>query len=85
RLLVLLRCAPGRVAARELARFAGLTLVLLWRQDRPTTPNFALGLRLRVLAEVTARLPPALVARQRIGRRAVVGRSVIWSTWADRS
>ncbi|MGH3887414.1 MAG: glycosyltransferase family 2 protein, partial [Pseudonocardiaceae bacterium] len=30
RLLVLLRCAPARVAARELARFAGLTLVLPW-------------------------------------------------------
>ncbi|MGH3796098.1 MAG: glycosyltransferase family 2 protein [Pseudonocardiaceae bacterium] len=84
RLLTLLRCAPGGVAGRELVRFAGLTLVLPWRQDRPSTPNFAFGLRLRVLAEVVARLVPTLFARHRIARRAVVSRSVIWSTWAGR-
>ncbi|MGH3905343.1 MAG: glycosyltransferase family 2 protein [Pseudonocardiaceae bacterium] len=85
RLLVLLRCAPARVAGRELVRFTGLTVVLPWRRDRPAAPNFAFGLRLRVLAEVAARLPPTLVARYRIGRRAVVSRSVVWSTWAGRT
>ena len=85
RLLVLLRCAPGRIAARELLRFAGLTLLLPWRYDRPPTPNFALRLRLRVLAEVAVRLTPALVARQRIGRRAQIPRAVIWTTWAGPS
>ncbi|MDQ3762089.1 MAG: glycosyltransferase [Actinomycetota bacterium] len=82
RLLVLLRCAPGRVATRELARFAGLTLVLPFRRNRPAAPNFALRLRLRVLAEVAVRLPETLVARHRIAQRATVDRSVLWSTWA---
>ncbi len=84
RLLVLLRCAPAEVAARELARFAVLTLALPWRWERPGTPNFTLGLRLRVLAEVVARVPTALVARYWIGRRANVARAVVWSTWAGR-
>ncbi|MGH3914786.1 MAG: glycosyltransferase family 2 protein [Pseudonocardiaceae bacterium] len=84
RLLVLLRCAPARVAIRELARFAALTLMLPWRPDRPATPNFTLALRLRVLVEVAARLPVTLVARYRIGRRATVTRSALWSTWAGR-
>jgi GT2 family glycosyltransferase len=90
RLLVLLRCAPAWVAVRELARFAGLTLVLPWRRARAhppsiaAAPNFALGVRLRVLAEVAVRVPTALVARYRIGRRANVARAVVWSTWAGR-
>ncbi|MGH3871833.1 MAG: glycosyltransferase family 2 protein [Pseudonocardiaceae bacterium] len=83
RLLVLLRCAPAAVAAAELARFTALTLVLPWRRDHPGTPNFALGLRLRVLAEVAARLPATLVARHQITRRAQVDRTALWSTWAD--
>ncbi|HVE97152.1 MAG TPA: glycosyltransferase family 2 protein [Pseudonocardiaceae bacterium] len=85
RLLVLLRCAPAGVAARELARFAALTLVLPFRRHRPGAPNFALRLRLHVLVEVTGRLPATLVARHRIGRRAAVSRSVLWSTWAGRA
>ncbi|HEX2300382.1 MAG TPA: glycosyltransferase family 2 protein, partial [Pseudonocardiaceae bacterium] len=85
RLLVLIRCAPAGVAARELARFAVLTLLLPLRPDRPATPNFALGLRLRVLTEVTARLVPTLVARHRITRRAQLSRSVIWTTWSART
>jgi GT2 family glycosyltransferase len=84
RLLVLLRCAPARVAAAQLVRFAGLTLVLPWRRDRPATPNFATGLRLRVLAEVVVRLPGTLLGRHRIGRRATVSRATVWSTWAGR-
>jgi GT2 family glycosyltransferase len=85
RLLVLLRCAPAGVAAAELARFAGLTLALPFRRDRPAAPNFTLRLRLQVLLEVTARLPATLAARHRIGRRAAVSRSVLWSTWAGRA
>ncbi|MGB6163257.1 MAG: glycosyltransferase family 2 protein [Pseudonocardiaceae bacterium] len=84
RLLVLLRCAPAWVAARQLARFAGLTLLLPWRRHRPAAPNFGLRLRLLVLAEVAARLPAMLVARHRIGRRATVARALVWSTWAGR-
>jgi GT2 family glycosyltransferase len=82
RLLMLLRCAPAGIAARELGRFAALTAALPWRRNRPTTPNFALGVRLPVLAEVASRLPTTLVARHRIGRHATVTRSVVWSTWA---
>ncbi|MGH3777381.1 MAG: glycosyltransferase family 2 protein [Pseudonocardiaceae bacterium] len=85
RLLMLLRCAPAGVATRELARFAGLTLVLPFRRNRPGTPNFALGLRLRVLAEVAGQMPAALIARHRIGRRATVSRSLLWATWAGRA
>ncbi len=84
RLLVLLRCAPAGVATRELARFAGLTLLLPFRRNGPAAPNFAPRLRLQVLAEVAARLPATLAARHRISRRATVGRSVVWSTWAGR-
>jgi GT2 family glycosyltransferase len=90
RLLVLLRCAPARVATAELARFTALTLVLPWRRARAhppriaVAPNLALGLRLRVLAEVAARVPTTLVARHRIGRRATVARAVVWFTWAGR-
>jgi GT2 family glycosyltransferase len=83
RLLMLLRCAPARVAARELARFATLTLMLPWRRNHPATPNFALRLRLRVLAEVAARLPATLLARYQIGRRATLTRTAVWSTWAS--
>ena len=85
RLLVLLRCAPARVALAELMRFTGLTLVLPFRRNRPATPNFALPLRLRVLMEVAAWLPQTLVARYRIGRRATVSRVAVWSAWAGRS
>jgi GT2 family glycosyltransferase len=79
RLLVLLRCAPAGVAARELARFAALTLVLPFRRRRPPTPNFALALRLQVLAEVVTRLPATLIARHRITQNATVSRAAVWS------
>ncbi len=82
RLLVLLRCAPAGVAAAQLTRFAGLTLVLPFRRHRPAAPNFATRLRLRILAEVTARLPQALIDRHRIGQRATVSRVAVWSAWA---
>jgi GT2 family glycosyltransferase len=85
RLLVLLRCAPARVAATELARFAGLTLLLPVRRDAPAAPNFTVALRVRVLAEVATHLPATLLARSRISRRATVNRSTVWSEWAGRA
>jgi GT2 family glycosyltransferase len=83
-LLVLLRCAPGRVAARELARFAGLTLLLPFHRNPPRTPNFTLRLRLRVLTGVALRLPATLLARHQISRRATVTRAALWSILAGR-
>jgi GT2 family glycosyltransferase len=81
RLLMLLRCAPARVALRELAKFAILTAVLPLR-GAPAAPNFRLFLRCRVLAAVLARLPAALRARQCITARAVLGRGQVWDAWA---
>ncbi|HEX5118799.1 MAG TPA: glycosyltransferase family 2 protein [Pseudonocardiaceae bacterium] len=87
RLLMLVRCAPAHVAARETARFAVLTVVLPVRtimrnRSVPDAVNFTVRLRLLVLAEVVARLPACLVARWRVGRRSTVRRSVVWRTWA---
>jgi GT2 family glycosyltransferase len=84
RLLTLLRCAPGRVALRELVRFVALTAVLPWRGRVPGAPNFRVPLRCRVLAEVLARLPRALWARREITRRSTVGRDRVWHDWAAR-
>ena len=83
RLLMLLRCAPLRVAVRQVAGFAGLTLVLPLRRSTGDL-NFTVRLRLLVLAEVVVRLPAVAVARWRIGRRSTVRRSVVWRTWAGR-
>jgi hypothetical protein len=80
RLLVLLRCAPAKVAARELVRFAVLTLALPFRRNHPATPNFRLRLRLRVLAAIMTRLPATLISRHRITQRATVTRAAIWSS-----
>ncbi|WP_243792148.1 glycosyltransferase family 2 protein [Saccharopolyspora gloriosae] len=83
RLLMLLRCAPARVAAAELARFAALTSVLPLRRLRgaPVPPvNFRLRLRLRVLAEVLAMTPAALRAR----RPTALDRTAVWSHWSGR-
>ncbi|HEU5475843.1 MAG TPA: glycosyltransferase family 2 protein [Actinophytocola sp.] len=86
RLLMLLRCAPARVAARELARFAALTAVLPVRRlvgrPVPAAANFRLGLRLRVLGALAVRLPAAIRDRGRIGRRSVAARNEIWRTFA---
>jgi GT2 family glycosyltransferase len=81
RLLMLLRCAPARVAWRELAKFAALTTLLLLRGE-PEAPNFRVTLRCRVLAEVFARLPATLYARQCIAARAVLRRGEVWDAWA---
>jgi GT2 family glycosyltransferase len=98
RLLMLLRCAPAAVAARELARFAAITAVLPLRRllrrllRRPLrrhqhgldrlAPNHRVALRLRVLATVVARLPAALRQRAAIGRRTTVARAKVWHRWA---
>ncbi|PXY19829.1 glycosyl transferase [Prauserella coralliicola] len=84
RLLMLVRCAPAIVAARELARFAAITALLPLRRDVPSAANFRTGLRCRVLAEVAARLPATLWARAGIGGRASVRRGVLWRRWAGR-
>ena len=86
RLLTLIRCAPGRVAVREIVRFLAITLLLpvrrLFGKDVPDARNFTIGLRALVVAEILGRSPGAAAARLRIGRRATVRRSVIWKTWA---
>ncbi|GAB3684541.1 glycosyltransferase family 2 protein [Saccharopolyspora tripterygii] len=84
RLLTLLRCAPAGCAARELARFAAITLALPWRRLPGAPPNLRAGLRLRVLMKVALRLPATLRARGRIGRMARVSRREVWETWAGR-
>jgi GT2 family glycosyltransferase len=63
RLLMLLRCAPLWMAAREIARFAVITALLPVRRNVPDAANFRVGLRLRVLGEVLARLPWCLRTR----------------------
>jgi GT2 family glycosyltransferase len=82
RLLMLIRCAPGRVALRELVRFTGITVLLPVRRVVPGTPNFQVRLRIRVLGEVAVRLGPAILQRWRIGRRSTIGRATVWSTFA---
>ncbi|GDY31327.1 glycosyl transferase [Gandjariella thermophila] len=88
RLLTLLRCAPGWVAGPELLRFAALTALLPARRALgrpvPSAANFAVPLRLGVLAEVLAALPVTLLARRRIGRRSAVDRDAVWRAWAGR-
>ncbi|WP_083472425.1 glycosyltransferase family 2 protein [Kibdelosporangium phytohabitans] len=63
RLLTLLRNAPLRVAARELARFAVITALIPVKRVVPDAANFRVGLRLRVLGEVLLGLPRALRRR----------------------
>ncbi|TVT35149.1 glycosyltransferase [Amycolatopsis rhizosphaerae] len=82
RLLTLLRCAPGAIALRELARFAAITAVLPLRRDVVDAPNFRVPLRCRVLAEVLVRLPGTLTARRAVTRRSTVPRRAVWRAWA---
>ncbi|TCO65653.1 glycosyltransferase family 2 protein [Actinocrispum wychmicini] len=67
RLLMLLRCAPLLIAAREIARFAAITALLPVRRNVPQAANFRLGLRIRVLGEVLVMAPSWI--RSRVGRR----------------
>ncbi|QRP45115.1 glycosyltransferase family 2 protein [Amycolatopsis sp. FDAARGOS 1241] len=82
RLLMLLRCAPAAVAAREVLRFAVITALLPLRRRKPGAANFQVGLRVRVLAEVLTRLPSALRERKRIDEVTALGRGAIWDAWA---
>lgn len=82
RLLMLLRCAPAKVAFPQLARFAVITALLPLRKDVPDAANFRFGLRTRVLAEVLLRLPATLWQRLRI--RTEVSRGSVWQDWAGR-
>jgi len=88
RLLTLLRCAPRGVAVREPLRFAAVTALLpvrrALRRAVPEAPNFAVPLRLAVLAELVAALPVTLLARHRIGRHATVDRADVWGAWSGR-
>lgn len=84
RLLMLLRCAPGSVAVRELTRFLVITALLPVRKNVPDAANFRLGLRLQVFGEVLLRLPVTFVQRLVIGTRAKVARRVVWKEWAGR-
>lgn len=88
RLLMLIRCAPGRVVLVELARFVAITARLAVRglagRRPPTEWNFRVRLRLQVLTEVLARLPRTTLARQDIASRSVAGRMEVWRAWAGR-
>jgi GT2 family glycosyltransferase len=93
RLVTLLRCAPARVAIVQLARFALLTAALpLLRRAKfkgssvvPDAHNFRVGLRLRVLLQVGARLPRALTTRVKIKLWAPDARAAVWREWSGRS
>ncbi|WP_133909159.1 glycosyltransferase family 2 protein [Actinophytocola oryzae] len=79
RLAMLVRCAPGMVAAKEVARFAAITAMLPLRRGAAERPwNFRVGLRLRVLAEVVTALPRLLAERRTVSRGAHVSRSEVW-------
>jgi GT2 family glycosyltransferase len=82
RLLMLLRCAPAKVAVTQFARFLAITALLPLRKDVPDAANFRFGLRARVLGEVLLRLPATLVQRLRITTR--VPRRRVWQDWAGR-
>ena len=85
RLLMLVRCAPAAIAARELARFAAITALLAVRgRGRRQAANLRVGLRLAVLTAVVAQLPATLAERIGIGRRAIVARGEVWRGWSGR-
>jgi GT2 family glycosyltransferase len=80
RLYMLIRCAPARVALRELARFAASTALLPLRRGVPDRWNFRVPLRLHVLGSVLIRLVPLIMARGRIGRISTLPRNEVWRT-----
>src|SRR5699024_9678500 len=84
RLLMLLRCAPARVAITQCARFAALTLALAVRRPRTThrPPNHRVGTRLRVIAEVLSNAPGTLLRRHRVNQITRVGRGTVWRRWS---
>jgi len=78
RLAMLVRCAPAGVAVRELARFAAITAALPFRGRAARPWNFRVGLRVRVLADLTVRMISLLRARRAVGARAMIARSAVW-------
>jgi GT2 family glycosyltransferase len=92
RLLMLTRCAPAGLAARQVLRFptttASLAVKRAVRRPLPAGHQFRLGLRLRVLGSYLRLLPWALSERRRIGRLATVSRREVaarWLGYTDRS
>ena len=68
RLLMLVRCAPGALALREICAFLARTATMPVRaaNRRGTAPpNVRVGLRIRVLASLAVRLPSAVRHRVR--------------------
>lgn len=82
RLAMLIRCAPGRLAVRELFRFAAITVLVALRRLAgravPDEWNFRPGLRLRVLGQLVLTLRPLLAERRTISRGIDVPRLVVW-------
>ena len=72
RLLMLAKCAPASLAAKEVLRFAGITLVLpvrrLMRVDIPKGHQFRTATRMRALASFTRMLPSVLAKRRAVAR-----------------
>lgn len=82
RLWMLIRCAPARVAVRELARFPLTTASLAaqaLRRRAPAGPQFSLRLRLAVMASTTLALIPLLRQRRFVGANATERRSDVWA------
>ncbi|PRW62665.1 glycosyltransferase family 2 protein [Actinopolyspora mortivallis] len=87
RLVMLLRCAPARIALREVLRFGAVTAALPLRRLRgavvPEAANFRVPLRLRVLGQLFARFPRTLRQRRRVAARSVVDRRQVWNRWSE--
>lgn len=85
RLLVLTRCAPAGVAARQLARFpvttASLALKRLLRRRLPAGHQFDTALRLRVFGSYLRLLPWAVRGRREVRRRSSVPRAAVTARW----
>src|SRR5699024_10262392 len=86
RLLMLLCCAPARVATTQCTRFVARTLVLAVRRPRTTDrpPNHRVRTRVRIAAEVLTNSPGTLLRRHRVSGIARVGRGTVWRGWAGR-
>jgi len=74
RLLMLAKCAPLSFMAREVARFAAITLLLPWRRltrvDVPKAHQFRFAVRVRALASFVRLLPNMVAKRRAVTRSA---------------
>lgn len=72
RLLMLAKCAPASLAAKEVVRFAGITVMLplrrLMRVDIPKSHQFRTATRVRALASFARMLPAVLKKRRAVSR-----------------